>query len=155
MKTCVNHPNRRTFSICHSCGKDYCEQCLNEGKEYYYCESEICQVELKKELELHETGTIKKTKKWKYFQGKIGRGNFLLRMFIYVFILVVASIIMKGSFAFLGLLLVFIALALYFNAIGLRLNDLNKSWTYFLLIFVPFANLYLLYLLFLKEGEKI
>ena len=62
---------------------------------------------------------------------------------------------MQTSFAYLGLLLFFIGLALYFNAIGLRLNDLNKPWTYFLLVFVPIGNLYLLYLLFLKEGEKI
>lgn len=91
-----------------------------------------------------------------YFQGKIGRGNFLLRMVIYFFILAISGLIMQiqNSFAFLGLLIFFVGLALYFNAIGLRLNDLNKPWTYFLLIFVPFANLYLLYLLFLKEGKK-
>ncbi|NLD50437.1 MAG: DUF805 domain-containing protein [Clostridiaceae bacterium] len=92
-----------------------------------------------------------------YFQGKIGRGNFLLRMVIYFCILAISGSVMQmqNSFASLGLLIFFIGVALYFNAIGLRLNDLNKPWTYLLLIFVPFGNLYLLYLLFLKEGEKI
>jgi uncharacterized membrane protein YhaH (DUF805 family) len=92
-----------------------------------------------------------------YFQGKMGRVNFLLRIIIYFFILAISGLIMQmqNSFAFLDLLLFFIGLALYLNAIGLILNDLNKPLTYFLLIFVSFGNIYLLYLLFLKEVEKI
>lgn len=43
MKSCVNHPDRKAFSICHSCGKDYCESCLDEGKEFYYCRKPECQ----------------------------------------------------------------------------------------------------------------
>lgn len=50
MKTCFNHPDKKAFSICHGCGKDYCEECLNEGKEYYYCKSPECQKLLLKEL---------------------------------------------------------------------------------------------------------
>jgi hypothetical protein len=50
MKSCVNHTNKKAFSICHGCGKDYCELCLNEGKEYYYCKNPECQKLLREEL---------------------------------------------------------------------------------------------------------
>lgn len=98
----------------------------------------------------------RRNKMKEYFQGKIGREKFFLRMIISLSILAISGLIMEiqNSFAFLGLLMFFAGLALYFNAIGLRLNDLNKPWTYFLLFFVPFANLYLLYLLLLKKGDK-
>jgi len=50
MKYCVNHSDKKALSICHGCGKDYCELCLDEGKEYYYCKKPKCQKLLKKEL---------------------------------------------------------------------------------------------------------
>jgi hypothetical protein len=50
MKTCVNHPDKEALSTCHNCGSDYCELCLTEGKEYYYCHKYECQEMLKKEL---------------------------------------------------------------------------------------------------------
>jgi transcription elongation factor Elf1 len=50
MRTCVNHPGKKAFSICHGCGKDFCELCLDEGKEFYYCKNPECQKILKKEL---------------------------------------------------------------------------------------------------------
>jgi len=50
MKFCTNHPDKKAISICHGCGKDYCELCLDEGKEYYYCKKPECQKLLKKEL---------------------------------------------------------------------------------------------------------
>ncbi|MBK9098517.1 MAG: DUF2007 domain-containing protein [bacterium] len=50
MKSCINHPDKKTFSICHGCGKDYCEECLDEGKEYYYCKNPECQNLLRGEL---------------------------------------------------------------------------------------------------------
>jgi hypothetical protein len=50
MKTCINHPDKEAISICHNCGSDYCELCLTEGKEYYYCRKEECQEMLRKEL---------------------------------------------------------------------------------------------------------
>ena len=50
MKFCVNHPDKKAFSICHGCGKDYCELCLEEGKEFYYCKNPECQKLLMKEL---------------------------------------------------------------------------------------------------------
>ena len=50
MKTCINHPQKEALSICHSCGKDYCESCLDEGKEFYYCKNPECQELFKKEM---------------------------------------------------------------------------------------------------------
>jgi hypothetical protein len=50
MKTCFNHPDRKSFSICHGCRKDYCAECLYEGREYYYCKNPECQELLKKDL---------------------------------------------------------------------------------------------------------
>lgn len=50
MKTCFNHPTKKAFSICHGCGKDYCELCLDEGTEYYYCKNPECQKLLLEEL---------------------------------------------------------------------------------------------------------
>ena len=49
MNTCKNHPGRKAFSICHNCGEHYCEDCLSEGQEYYYCKKNECQAALKKE----------------------------------------------------------------------------------------------------------
>ena len=43
MKTCINHPDKESLSICHGCGKEFCEECLSEGKEYYYCQNAECQ----------------------------------------------------------------------------------------------------------------
>lgn len=50
MKTCFNHPKRKALSKCHGCGKDYCEECLDEGLEYYYCRKPECQTMLLQEL---------------------------------------------------------------------------------------------------------
>jgi hypothetical protein len=49
METCVNHPDREALSLCHSCGKYYCKECLYEGKEYYYCKDTACSEILFKE----------------------------------------------------------------------------------------------------------
>ncbi len=43
MEQCVNHPDRKAYSICHGCGKHYCEDCLTAGNEYYYCNNPECQ----------------------------------------------------------------------------------------------------------------
>lgn len=42
MSHCINHPDRKAYSICHNCGKHYCEECLSGGGEYYYCNSPEC-----------------------------------------------------------------------------------------------------------------
>jgi hypothetical protein len=39
---CLNHPERHAVSFCHGCGKFFCEECLVEGPEYYYCRRESC-----------------------------------------------------------------------------------------------------------------
>jgi hypothetical protein len=39
---CKNHPNKKALSFCHVCNEYYCEGCLNEGKEYYYCNQTTC-----------------------------------------------------------------------------------------------------------------
>jgi hypothetical protein len=49
MKRCVNHPPLDALSVCHSCGKDFCEACLQEGGEFYYCQSPGCQAMLRLE----------------------------------------------------------------------------------------------------------
>lgn len=54
MKTCFNHPDKEAMSVCHGCGKDYCKQCLDEGKEYYYCKNPECQKLLKAEVPFRE-----------------------------------------------------------------------------------------------------
>lgn len=48
---CKNHPERKSFNICHKCGKYYCKECLNEGKEYYYCNEPSCYEKFKEEIE--------------------------------------------------------------------------------------------------------
>jgi uncharacterized RDD family membrane protein YckC len=46
---CSNHPEKQALSFCHNCGKYYCSDCLNEGKQYYYCNSKDCFELYKKE----------------------------------------------------------------------------------------------------------
>jgi uncharacterized protein YbaR (Trm112 family) len=50
MKYCFNHPEKKAFSICRGCGKDYCEVCLVEGTEYYFCKNPECQKILDDEI---------------------------------------------------------------------------------------------------------
>ena len=49
MKYCINHPDKKAYSVCHGCGKDYCESCLVAGKEFYYCKNPECQKLLRME----------------------------------------------------------------------------------------------------------
>ncbi|HEY6626411.1 MAG TPA: DUF2007 domain-containing protein [Ignavibacteriaceae bacterium] len=50
MKSCVKHTDKKAISICHGCGKDYCELCLVESKEFYFCKNPECQKLLREEL---------------------------------------------------------------------------------------------------------
>lgn len=50
MNSCVNHPEREALSFCHNCGESFCEECLTEGTEYYYCQKPECQSMLAEEL---------------------------------------------------------------------------------------------------------
>lgn len=46
---CYNHPERKAYSICHHCGKSFCEDCLVDGGEYYYCKNPECQKSLEED----------------------------------------------------------------------------------------------------------
>jgi hypothetical protein len=48
---CNNHPMTEAFSVCHNCGKHFCEECLSEGEEYYHCYAPECQTANQKEKE--------------------------------------------------------------------------------------------------------
>ncbi|MDR3611499.1 MAG: DUF2007 domain-containing protein [Ignavibacteriaceae bacterium] len=50
MENCVNHPDREAFSICFNCGKPYCQDCLTESGEYYYCKEPACIIAKSKEI---------------------------------------------------------------------------------------------------------
>ena len=49
MENCYNHPERKAYSVCHSCGRPFCEECLTAGTEFYYCKSPECQQKLKED----------------------------------------------------------------------------------------------------------
>ena len=42
-QNCKNHPDTNALSLCHSCGDYFCQDCLIEGDEYYYCKDNKCQ----------------------------------------------------------------------------------------------------------------
>jgi len=39
---CVNHPDRESIAPCHSCGQNFCADCLNVGLEFYFCNQGDC-----------------------------------------------------------------------------------------------------------------
>jgi hypothetical protein len=43
MEYCYNHPETEALSKCRGCGKFFCESCLTEGNNYYYCSNRACQ----------------------------------------------------------------------------------------------------------------
>ena len=49
VEKCKNHKERKAISYCHNCGKYFCEECLNEGNQYYYCNNTECYEQYKKE----------------------------------------------------------------------------------------------------------
>ena len=55
---CYNHPERKAYSICHNCGKSFCEECLIDGGEYYYCKNPECQETLNKGKNLDNQESI-------------------------------------------------------------------------------------------------
>ena len=40
---CSNHSDKTAVSFCHACGKYFCDSCLMQGKEFYYCYNQNCQ----------------------------------------------------------------------------------------------------------------
>lgn len=49
-QVCLNHPDRKATSFCRHCGKHYCQECLKEGAEFYYCTRPECLKALEAEL---------------------------------------------------------------------------------------------------------
>lgn len=43
--------DREALSFCHNCGNFFCKDCLNEGKEFYYCSNYNCLEQLKLETD--------------------------------------------------------------------------------------------------------
>jgi hypothetical protein len=43
MENCINHPDKKAEYVCHSCKKHYCELCITESGDYYYCKDPNCQ----------------------------------------------------------------------------------------------------------------
>jgi len=50
MEKCINHPEQESYSVCRNCGNPYCQDCLTEGGEYYYCKKPECQEAKKNEI---------------------------------------------------------------------------------------------------------
>ncbi|HET9870602.1 MAG TPA: hypothetical protein VFR02_08925 [bacterium] len=40
---CLNHPSRKVLGFCHVCGDRLWWECLEEGRQYYYCRKPKCQ----------------------------------------------------------------------------------------------------------------
>lgn len=57
---CKNHPNKKALSFCHSCKRHFCEDCLEEGNEYYYCKSKNCLKSKQEEALAYEDVNISK-----------------------------------------------------------------------------------------------
>jgi len=47
---CANHPERKSFSLCNSCKRHFCSECLTEGGEFYFCNDPACQLELEQDI---------------------------------------------------------------------------------------------------------
>lgn len=43
MSKCINHPDKFTHYVCRNCGKSFCNECLVEVGDYYYCLDAECQ----------------------------------------------------------------------------------------------------------------
>jgi hypothetical protein len=51
---CKNHSNVKALSFCHSCKEYFCENCLEESIEYYYCKKKSCQEAKRREAVAHD-----------------------------------------------------------------------------------------------------
>ncbi len=47
MEKCPNHPDKNAVYTCHSCGKHFCELCLTESGDFYYCKNPKCREKVK------------------------------------------------------------------------------------------------------------
>ncbi len=51
---CSYHPYKKALSICHSCRRHFCEDCLIEGPRYYYCKDLPCRKKYEQEIDYQE-----------------------------------------------------------------------------------------------------
>jgi hypothetical protein len=59
METCINHPDKKAEYVCYSCKKHYCELCITESGDYYYCKDPNCQIILSRsEAEITSLSTV-------------------------------------------------------------------------------------------------
>ena len=95
-ESCFIHPDRKSLAACHSCGRHFCEECLTEGEEYYYCKEEHCQ-NLKAE-EMDRLGLAKEQdselikQKWKEKTRRFYRKTPIALGFVWVWLTVVLFI---------------------------------------------------------------
>lgn len=49
-ENCYNHPEKDSVSLCHSCRRHFCADCLVVGGDYYFCRDNDCQSAIQNEL---------------------------------------------------------------------------------------------------------
>ncbi len=47
MEKCPNHPGKNAIYSCHSCERHFCESCLTEAGDFYYCDNPKCREMMK------------------------------------------------------------------------------------------------------------
>lgn len=52
---CVNHLDRASQSVCHSCGQHFCSSCLSEGPDFCYCKAPSCELRFLEEVRQFES----------------------------------------------------------------------------------------------------
>jgi len=78
---CFNHPDIDSLSLCHSCERYFCKDCLVEGAQYYYCKDEECQNALENDLLPEET--VPQVRPWLRFYVRLSE-YWVCRQFVHV-----------------------------------------------------------------------
>jgi len=93
---CFIHTDKNSLAPCHSCGKHYCEECLTEGVEYYYCKKEQCQADKAQEDSRFEVATkMDETllqQKWKENGIRFYKKTFMILAVVWVLLTIVLLI---------------------------------------------------------------
>ena len=93
---CFIHTDKNSLAPCHSCGKHYCEECLTEGVEYYYCKKEQCQADKAREDSRFEVATkMDETllqQKWKENGIRFYKKTFMILAVVWVLLTIVLLI---------------------------------------------------------------
>jgi hypothetical protein len=50
MEKCPNHPDKNAVYTCHYCGEHFCELCLIESGDFYYCKNPNCREQVKNSI---------------------------------------------------------------------------------------------------------